>query len=295
MSSADFVPGTAWDRRLVGGVVVHHEMHVEVARHRFFNLVQEAAELARAMARVAPANDAARGGVKGSKERSRAVAGAVVRAPFDLAGPQRQQRLASIEHLDLALLVDAQHESAGRRCHGEADDVADLGDEIRIGRELEGLGAVGLQAESPPDALHGGGRQTARLGHAARTPVGRVNRQALQRAHDHGLDPGLVHGPRRATARLVPQPIQPVGQKASAPLANRRRVDLEPRRDILVGHALTRQENDPGSQGQRPVPSCAGPRVPPVRPARSRSGSTTQVNGPSRSPATQHPNSRPNL
>jgi hypothetical protein len=35
------------------------------------------------------------------------------------------------------------------------------------------------------------------------------------------------------------------------------------------------------------VPSCAGPRVPPVRPARSRSGSTTQVDGPSRSPA-QH-------
>ena len=80
----------------------------------------------------------------------------------------------AVERLDLALLVDAQDDGALRRRHVEPDDVAHLGDEVGIGGELEGLQPVRLQAEGPPDALHRRGRQAARLGHAARTPMGGV-------------------------------------------------------------------------------------------------------------------------
>jgi hypothetical protein len=51
--------------------------------------------------------------------------------------------------------------------HKEADHVADLGDKVWIGGELEGLEPVGLQAEGTLDALHARRPHAARLGHAA--------------------------------------------------------------------------------------------------------------------------------
>ena len=44
---------------------------------------------------------------------------------------QRQARLGTIEGLNLALLVDRQHNGVGRRVNIEPDDVAQLGDEVR--------------------------------------------------------------------------------------------------------------------------------------------------------------------
>jgi hypothetical protein len=37
----------------------------------------------------------------------------------------------------------------------QADDVVDLGGQLRVGEELEGLGAPGLDAVLTPDAGHG--------------------------------------------------------------------------------------------------------------------------------------------
>ena len=42
----------------------------------------------------------------------------------------RQAGLGAVERLDLALLVDRQHDGVGRRIDVEADDVAQLGDEL---------------------------------------------------------------------------------------------------------------------------------------------------------------------
>lgn len=78
---------------LVRGVVVHHEMNVEVAWHDAIDLAQEAQELFGAMARIALADDLARGDVERGKQRCRAVALVIVRAPLGLAGAHRQQGL----------------------------------------------------------------------------------------------------------------------------------------------------------------------------------------------------------
>ena len=125
-----------------------------------------------------------------------------------LARVHRQQRLGAVERLDLRFLVDAQDDGAVRRRHVEPDHIAHLGDEVGIGRQLEGLHPVWLQAEGPPDPLHRGRRQAARLGHAARAPMRGVGRQALEGSDDHRLDPLVTDRARRARARLVAQPFQ---------------------------------------------------------------------------------------
>ena len=76
----------------------------------------------------------------------------VVGAPLGDARGQRQERLRAIQRLDLALLVDAQHQGLQRRVQVQPHDVAHLLDEQRIAGELEGLLPVRLQAEGAPDA-----------------------------------------------------------------------------------------------------------------------------------------------
>lgn len=137
----------------MSGVVVHDEMDVEIGRHAGLDLVEELAELAGAMLRVAAAEDGAGGDVEGGKQRGRTMTRVVVAAPRDLTGPHRQEGLGPIERLDLGLLVDAQHQRPVGRTEIEPDDIAHLLDKQRVGGELEGLAPVRLQAERLPDAV----------------------------------------------------------------------------------------------------------------------------------------------
>ena len=59
-----------------------------------------------------------------------------------------------MQRLDLGLLIHAEHDRALGRVQVEPDDVADLGDELRVAGELSGLLAVWLQPEGAPDAVH---------------------------------------------------------------------------------------------------------------------------------------------
>jgi hypothetical protein len=81
----------------------------------------------------------------------------VVRPPLNLARAHWQQRLSAIQCLDLRLLIDAEYQGTVWRVEVEADDIANLVDEQRIGRRLEGLAAVWLQRERLPNAMHAGG------------------------------------------------------------------------------------------------------------------------------------------
>ena len=72
-------------RRLVSGVVVHDEMHVEIARYVGLDRVEELAELGGAVAWIAFADHPTGGNVEGGEERGGAVAGVVVATPRRLA------------------------------------------------------------------------------------------------------------------------------------------------------------------------------------------------------------------
>ena len=97
-------------------VIVHNEVNIEIGRHIAFDLVEELTELRRPMPGHAFANDSASFHVERREQRGRSVPLVVMRAPFGLAKPHRQQRLRAIERLDLRFLVDTQHDGTiGRR------------------------------------------------------------------------------------------------------------------------------------------------------------------------------------
>jgi hypothetical protein len=103
---------------------------------------------------------------EGSEQCGGAVPLVIVR--HRLAAPRldRQSGLGAVERLDLALLVDRQHHSVGRRIDprvrpvagpragSEPDDISQLGGKARIARALESAQPMRLQFVRPPDALH---------------------------------------------------------------------------------------------------------------------------------------------
>src|ERR1044072_392650 len=87
--------------------------------------------------------------VEGCEQGGGAMPLVVVREGCGAALLHRQARLSSVERLDLALLVNRQNDGVVRRIDIKADDVAQLGDELR----LEPTYSVRMQAVRPPDAL----------------------------------------------------------------------------------------------------------------------------------------------
>lgn len=70
-----------------------------------------------------------------------------------LASTHGQHGLAAVERL---VGTSRPHTGADMLGRGnvDTDDIAHLGHEIRVGRELERLHPMRLQNEGPPDALH---------------------------------------------------------------------------------------------------------------------------------------------
>src|SRR5580704_3766664 len=81
------------------------------------------------------------------------VISAVMRHRPAAALLHRQPRLGAVKGLDLALFIDRQHQSLVGRIEVEADDILDLGDEVRIARELEGFRQMRLEPVRSPDLM----------------------------------------------------------------------------------------------------------------------------------------------
>src|SRR3954447_6199622 len=131
-------------------------MNVQIVWNSGFDLIEKLAKLLGAMASIALADDPAGCDVEGGKQRGDAVTLVVVTTARRLAGSHGQHGLATIQELDLRLLIDAQHDGALGRGHVKADDIANLGDKIRISGEFESLQPMRLQAEGAPYPLYRG-------------------------------------------------------------------------------------------------------------------------------------------
>ena len=77
------------------------------------------------------------------------------------------------------------------RVHVQPDHITYLGHQLRIGRQLERLRDVGLQAERAPDAADHGVAHAGRLGHGAGAPVRLAFRRRLQGFDNDRLDRGV--------------------------------------------------------------------------------------------------------
>src|SRR5262245_47397159 len=213
--------------RFVARGIVHYDMHVKACRDVALYLVQELAELLCAMAWHAFADHTTcfqirvRGHRRNKtcEQRCGAMTLVVVRAPLDLSRTHRQHRLGAVQRLDLALFVDTDDQGLLGRIEIKPYNVAYLLDKLRIGRKLERLRPMWLQAEGAPDAMHRGGRHARYLRHAARAPVRRVHGLRLQRPDNDLLDAIIPDLAWRATSGLVIEAIQAMFGEAIAPQA----------------------------------------------------------------------------
>src|SRR5712692_472707 len=89
------------ERRFVGAVVVHDDVHVEVTRDLRLDQVEELTELDRAMTLMKLRDDLTGLRVERGEQRGRTVPIVVMRAALHLAGPHRQERLGTVQRLDL--------------------------------------------------------------------------------------------------------------------------------------------------------------------------------------------------
>ena len=86
-------------RGFVGGVVVHHQMDIEIERNIGLDFTQELEELASAMAREAFSDHLPRRNIKGREQGQSAMTGIVAAASLGLSRTHRQDRLGAIQCL----------------------------------------------------------------------------------------------------------------------------------------------------------------------------------------------------
>src|SRR3954466_4479985 len=100
---------------LVGGVVVHDQVQVQIWRGLAVDLVEEPNELLVSMAAHALADHLSVQDAECREEGGRAVALVVVRPRLTARGLHREAGLGAIECLDLRLLVHGEHQRVLRR------------------------------------------------------------------------------------------------------------------------------------------------------------------------------------
>ena len=185
--------------------------------------------------------------------------GVVVAAPLGHSGDHRQHRGGPLQRLDLRFFVHGEDYRVRRRRQVQAHDVADLVNQQRVGGDLEVLGPPGLQAEGPPDAVHGRRGDAYLPGQLPFRPVRGPFRHLFQGAHHHLLDLGVGDGARHSRPGLVAEPVQPAGQEPGPPLRHGDPADPQPRRDGRIVPALSARQHDPRPQRQ-PLGGLPPPR-----------------------------------
>jgi hypothetical protein len=166
------------------------------------------------------------------------------------AGPQGEQRLRPTQRLNLGLLVQTQHHSAGWRIEVQPDDVLDPLGRLGIGREFEGGQPVGLERMGLPDAMDGGVRHPRPLRQVPGGPVRHPRPGRAQRERDHAgaLPRGQGWGAARARA-LVQAGDPGLGKPAAQPADLHHRI-ARPERHLDPRHPLDHQQHRAGTTAE---------------------------------------------
>ena len=230
-------------RVLVRGVVVQHDVDLDASGDVPVDLPEEREPLFVRVRLVVVVDDPARQIVEGCEERRRAVARVVVRLRADVPDPERQARLRALERLALGLLVAAEDDGVLRRVEVEADDVPELGREVRVLRDLERPREVRLDAVLVPDEAHGVLRDADGPGHRPGA-VPRVPLRRARRLRDDPL-PLLVRYRRLAPpSRKVRQPADAGCQEPLRPFLHGHAGDAEPLGRLALREAVDSAKDD---------------------------------------------------
>ena len=191
----------------VGGVVVHHQVQLLVGVGAG-DVFEESQKLLMAVAVLADAGDLAGGDVQRSEEGRGAVADVVVGVPLGAVRLHRQHRLGAVQRLDLAFLIDAQHDRVLGWVQIQADDVVDLGDQFGVGGEFERLGPPRLDPVLAPGLGHRRETDPQLVGQQPRTPM-RDTKFRRRRPQRRGDDLAVIQGARSTRSRTIDQPANP--------------------------------------------------------------------------------------
>src|SRR5579872_1348315 len=183
--------------------------------------------------------------VQGCEQGRSSMAGVIMRLPLGDPRTQGQNRLGTIQGLDLALLIHAQHQSFLWRIQVQADDVVQLVKEPGIGAQLEALYAMRLQTMCLPDAIDSRRTHPLGSGQHAHAPMRRSRGFAVQ----SGVHNRLFFLPRQApltsrSRRIFQQPLQSGPFKTLAPAQHRRSTGAQLCRQAVVGHPVGRTQHD---------------------------------------------------
>src|SRR5262249_41670127 len=124
------------ERCLVSSVVVEDEMGFQFLGDVLVDRLEKLPKLDAAVASVMLRDDLAALDVERREKRSGAVTDVIVSSALNLSGPQRQDGLRTIQGLDLRFLVHAEDHGTIWRIQVKADDIPDLLNQQRIGRDL---------------------------------------------------------------------------------------------------------------------------------------------------------------
>ena len=158
---------------------------------------------------------------------------------------QRQAWLRPIQCLNLALLVDREHQRVLRRIQVQADYIFQLLHELRIPAQLERAIQVRLQTVTPPDTPNCSRTEPHYLGQAAGAPVSSGRRGLLSGlAHDLFDDLLRNRTPPPGTRGILQDAGDPLLSKATTPDPNGSACHLAQLSDLLILLAFRGQQDD---------------------------------------------------
>jgi len=153
-----------------------------------------------------------------------------------------QTRLRAIQRLNLALLVDTEHQRVLRRIEIEADDSRQFLEKPGVARQFERLAQVGFEIVAPPDVADGRLADPEVLRQQPATPVRHPWRGGLQRRiHDLLKLLGPVARLAAAPRRHVPQPLEPRCRIPCPPQGHRLTIHRPRPRDGAIGLPVRRR------------------------------------------------------
>ena len=138
----------------MSGIVVDNDMDRFLLGHPSVDNGKEADELLMAMMLHTLADDLALKHIERGEQSGDAVTLVVVGHGASPTLFHRQSRLGAIQRLDLAFLIDREHDGVVGRIDVQANDLLELGRELRIVGQLKAAYQMRSQAMSAPDPLH---------------------------------------------------------------------------------------------------------------------------------------------
>ena len=244
---------------LMGSVVVEDDVDSLVRRNLCIDHVQEADELLVPMALHVAPDDRPVEHIQGGEQRGRSVAFVVMGHGSEAPLLHGQSRLAAVERLDLAFLVDGQDDGVGGWIDVEANNIAQFADEVGIVGELELSVAVGLQAMGTPDAPDRAFTDANRHGHHRSRPMGRLDGRVGQRQRRHALGHFRAQGRNARRARFVTEKtINAFFHEPFLPAPDAGLRLARPAHDLVGSDAVGTQEDD----GRPPHMFLGGTAIP---------------------------------